>query len=718
MRAFRDIPIKNKLIGISLVSGSAALLLACLGFVAYEFSAYREAALNKLNSVAGVVAANSSAALYFDDPSSATTTLGALRAEQSTVSACIYDADGALFAEFYRDQKQQRCSAERGSVTARTDSALTVSLPIDEDGELIGTLVVRSERVDLYARVARYAVITLLVMLTLGMISLPLASRLQRVISDPLLRLVETAKRVSASKDFSERAVSQSEDEIGTLVSAFNEMLGQIEERDEALARHRVNLEGEVEQRTTQLQTVNQELSREVTQRREAEDRIRYLAYYDGLTGLPNRQLFRDRLQRALNSAKRRSRFVALLFVDLDRFKQVNDTLGHGAGDEMLCEVSERMLRSVRFDDCVVRQGGDESQSEVARLGGDEFTVVITDLSDAQQAATVARRVLEELAEPIPVGGHELYTTASIGIAIYPHDGEDAETLLQHADTAMYHAKGQNRNNFQFYTEAMNASAARRLYIAGRLRHALGHDQLSLHYQPLRNARTGRVTAAEALLRWNDPETGRIGPEEFIPIAEDSGLIVSLGEWVLKTACQQSRAWQAEGYEPIRMAVNISTHQLRQSSWPELVKQTLLDTELSPALLELEVTESAILEHDDATVRSLEALSEQGIGLALDDFGTGYSSLSYLRRFPIERVKIDRSFVSDITDDPEDAALTTAILSMASSLGLHVVAEGVETQEQSDFLRERGCDELQGYLLSPAVPPEEFTRFLTRLKDE
>ena len=718
MRSFRDTPIKRKLIAMSLLSSGAALLLACGGFVAYELTAYREATLNQLTSVAGVIAANSASALSFDDPEAAQHTLSALRSERIVVTACIYAADGKLFAAYYSNARQQLCAAQHEAEASEPRDGLDVSMPISGEGDALGTIVIRSRPIDLYERLARYGGILGLVMLFSGLASLPLASKLQRFISGPILQLVETSKRVSADKDFSARAVSDGRDEVGILVESFNEMLEQIEERDHALARHREDLEAEVGRRTGELREVNATLVREITQRKQAEERIRYLAFYDGLTGLPNRQRFQDRLGRALVSAQSRKQCIALLFLDLDRFKQVNDTLGHTAGDELLRQVAERVHECVRIGDYVGRPDVPEPTGEVSRLGGDEFTVLLTNLTSAEAAAKVAQRVLDELARPIPVGGYEIYTTASIGIAVYPADGDDLETLLRNADTAMYHAKGRNGNNYQFYTDAMNATAARKLHLASRLRHALEGRQLELHFQPIRDASTGAVCAAEALLRWTEPETGPVRPDEFIPIAEDSGLILSIGEWVLRTACAQMSTWQSEGFEAIRVAVNVSTHQLRQPGWPKVVARVLEETGLSPAQLELELTESAILEHEDATIRALAELHEMGVGLALDDFGTGYSSLSSLRRFPIERVKIDRSFVADITADPDDAALTTAILSMAQSLQLRVVAEGVETLEQAEFLRARGCHELQGFLFSRPVPAVEFLRFLVPAKAE
>jgi diguanylate cyclase (GGDEF)-like protein len=718
MRSFRDTPIKQKLIAISLLSSGTALLLACGGFVAYELTAYREATLNQLTSVAGVIAANSSAALSFEDPEAAQQTLSALSAERMVVAACIYGADERLFAAYYYDGRQPLCADPRQPRADEPGDALGVSLPIIAAGDALGTILLRSQPVELYARLARYGGILGLVMLLSGLASLPLASKLQRFISDPILHLVETSRRVSADNDFSVRAMSDGRDELGVLVESFNEMLEQIEDRDHALARHRENLEEEVARRTGELRSVNTKLIREIAQRKQAEERIRYLAYYDGLTGLPNRQLFQERLRDTLVWAKRRSQRVGLLFLDLDRFKQVNDTLGHTAGDELLRSVSDRMTHSVRLSDYVGRPEDAEPKGEVSRLGGDEFTVLLTGLTASEDAAKVAQRILDELAKPIPVDDYELFTTASIGIAVYPDDGEDLDTLLRNADTAMYHAKSQHGNNFQFYTEAMNATAARKLHLASQLRHALEQEQLELHYQPIRDASSGAVCAAEALLRWYEPETGSVSPEEFIPIAEDAGLIHDIGDWVLRSACAQVRRWQADGFDAIRISVNVSTHQLRRPSWPQTVARILADTGLSPGQLELELTESAILAHEDATIQALSQLHDMGVGLALDDFGTGYSSLSSLRRFPIERVKIDRSFVGDITADADDAALTAAILSMAQSLDLRVVAEGVETREQAEFLRARGCHELQGFLFSPPVPADEFRRFLVRSKPD
>lgn len=449
--------------------------------------------------------------------------------------------------------------------------------------------------------------------------------------------------------------------------------------------------------------------------------KIRRLAFRDSLTQLPNRESFRESLDLAVALASRQETLLGLLFVDLDGFKRVNDNLGHSAGDELLRQVAKRFSCAVRLSDRVGHGESDdpgaESDNSVARLGGDEFTVLVNGITRPEDAARVAERLVAALREPIAVGKHEFVIGASIGIATFPIDGDDAEALLQNADAAMYFAKGRGRGCYQFYTQSMNRSSSRRLMIEEHLRGALERGEFSLRYQPLRDASTNEVVAAEALLRWEDPREGFIGPDEFIPIAEESGLIVSLGAWVLREACGQAQRWCDEGFRPIRMSVNLSGRQIRAKGLVESIASILDETKLSPFLLELEITESTIMQDDDLTTHTLQQLDEMGIALALDDFGTGYSSINYLRHFPIRRLKIDRSFVCDLMSDPDAAALTGAIIAMAHSLRVKVVGEGVETEDQARFLRERGCEELQGYLISPPVGSDDFRRFLVREKE-
>lgn len=430
-------------------------------------------------------------------------------------------------------------------------------------------------------------------------------------------------------------------------------------------------------------------------ERRRAEERLTYLAHHDVLTGLPNRALFLDRLGQALHEAHRTGRLVGVAFLDLDRFKHINDSLGHATGDQLLKVVAARLAATVRRGDTV------------ARHSGDEFTLILADVAHADDAARVAQKVLDHLAQPFEAAGRELFVSASLGIALYPGDARDAETLLRNADLAMYRAKEVGRNNYQFYTAEMTARAIDNLSLENALRHALERDELLLHYQPVVETATGRVVSVEALARWRHPQRGLILPDQFIPFAEETGLIAPIGAWTLRTACAQCCAWERSGYPALRMAVNLSARHFQEQDLAGAVLQVLHATGLPPQRLELEITESVLIQDADAAQAVLGTLRDAGIRLTLDDFGTGYSSLSYLKRFPLDTIKIDRSFVCDIPTDPDDATIATAIVAMAHRLGIQVIAEGVETPEQYEFLRAEGCDFMQGYLFSPPEPAEK-----------
>ncbi len=448
-------------------------------------------------------------------------------------------------------------------------------------------------------------------------------------------------------------------------------------------------------------------------------EETRKLALFDSLTGLPNRQRYRERLEKAIDRANRSGELVATSFIDLDGFKRVNDTLGHRAGDQLLMQAAQRILSVVRSGDWVGRASPETSDEDasVSRFGGDEFTILLNGIGVDQDAGRVARRILEVLRKPFILDNHEAFITASIGISIFPTDGTDVDTLLRNADIAMYSAKKSSRNAFRFYSSAMNEEAEHKRDLECRLRRALANDEFSLHFQPIRETSTGLIRAAEVLIRWEDPEIGNVPPDEFIPIAEDTGLMVPIGSWVLRAACEQARVWREAGFQSIRLAVNVSGHQIRVAEFVEEVRTTLIQTGISPQDLELEITESTIMQEDEATDRAFQGLHDLGVSIALDDFGTGYSSLSYLRRFPISRVKIDQSFVARIPDDPDDLAVTAAIIAMAHHLLLSVVGEGVESLAQAQSLTELGCDELQGYLFSRPLSASDFERYLTREKD-
>ncbi len=438
----------------------------------------------------------------------------------------------------------------------------------------------------------------------------------------------------------------------------------------------------------------------DITERKRSEAEIRGLAYFDALTGLPNRTLLCDRLSEALVRAGRVDGQVGVLFLDLDRFKPINDSLGHAIGDLLLKAVGERLKACVRKSDTV------------ARLGGDEFVVVIPGIHEAWDATIVAREIEARLAAPFDVEGHEIYTAPSIGISLYPGDGLDAGTLLRNADMAMYAAKQRGRNTFQYYSDDMNRRAQLRLQLETSLRHALKSQELFLDYQPQIDLERGIITGVEALLRWRRPGHGLVSAAQFIHVTEESGLILAIGEWVLRAACGQGQRWQAQGLPALRMAVNLSPRQFMQPGCVEMVDRILAETSLAPDCLELELTEGMLVEHVEETVKKLRALKEMGVRLVLDDFGTGYSSLSYLKDFPIDRIKIAQTFVRDVCTDSGDAAIVETILAMARSLHLEVIAEGVENQAQFDFLVSHNCKEMQGFYLARPVSGDELARLL------
>ncbi len=444
-------------------------------------------------------------------------------------------------------------------------------------------------------------------------------------------------------------------------------------------------------------------VAQDLTERRRTEQQIRFLSSHDALTSLGNRRLFRERLDLALRQARQGGWKAGILYLDLDHFKRINETFGHSVGDSLLAEVANRLVMSVRGADLVTR----DDDSAISRLGGDEFSILLPRVRDAESLATVARRILRALARPFSLEGHEVVVGGSVGITVFPSDGDDPETLLRNADTAMYAAKEQGRNTYQFYAERMNELSLRRLILEGKLRRALEEGQFELYYQPKVSLASGRIEGCEALVRWHEPELGMVGPGDFIPVAEETGLIVGLGEWVLEEACRQAADWSRRGVCEVPVAVNLSPEQFRRPGLARRVARVVQEAGIPPERLELEITEGVMLHDTEQVIRELDEMRALGMRIALDDFGTGYSSLSYVRRLPVDTLKIDRTFIMDIDEDPEDAALTRAIIALGHVLGLRSVAEGVETEAQRARLASWSCDQMQGFLFSRPLPAAE-----------
>ncbi|MEE9424697.1 MAG: EAL domain-containing protein [Methylococcales bacterium] len=450
----------------------------------------------------------------------------------------------------------------------------------------------------------------------------------------------------------------------------------------------------------------------DISERKLAEEKIRRFAYYDSLTGLLNRLSFLERLESALSFAKSNNRIMAILFLDLDDFKRVNDTLGHDRGDLLLKSVAQRLLEGTEANNTIPGREVDGMQANVARLGGDEFTVLLTEITKIEDVGQNAHRILKLLSEPVSLDGHKVFATPSIGIAIYPYDGQDVSSLLKNADTAMYHAKKSGKGNYQFYAKSMNAHGFMRLSLESDLRKALENNELLLDYQPIVDGRTEKIIGAESLLRWNNLNHGLVPPDEFISIAEGNGMIVEIGKWVLRSACMQNKIWQAAGFEPIQIAVNLSSLQFRHSDLLDTITDVLKESALDPEHLVLELNEAMIMHNSEHTISILQKLKEIGVRVSIDNFGTGYSSLSYLKQFPVDILKIDKSLLIDLPEDHKNAAITTAVIAMAHGLDLEIIAEGVETLQQVAFLRELDCDALQGYLYGKPISANDFTNML------
>jgi len=702
MLEIRDISIRKKLTLLIVAISTVSMVLASIAFITSDRINTQQTVSDNLTTMAEVIGANSSAPLLFSDPLAAEETLGFLKSQPHILAAAIYDSSDRIFASYIKPGLNLELPTDKlhtEDIQFWGDS-VELHTHINYEGDDIGVVYLRSDMEIIHNRLVWFLGIVAIILIASLLVTLLLSAQLQRFITDPLLRLSAIARQISTEKNYSLRVIGEGKDELGNLVTDFNTMLDEIQSRDNELNEHRTKLEERVAQRTRDLETANIQLETARVQAEAVASRMEYHAHHDVLTGLPNRILLNDRITSELTHARRQQTSAALLFLDLDRFKIINDSLGHAVGDQLLRVIARRLNNCVRDEDTV------------ARLGGDEFMVLLPRISGASDAGRIARKIIDCLVDPISCNGHELHITTSIGISIYPHDGSDAETLIKHADISMYRAKELGRNKSVYFTAEMNAGSRKQLAMETNLRAALERNQIMVFYQPKIDISGNTIIGFEALLRWKHPTMGFISPLEFIPVAEDTGLIVPIGEWVLNTAFRQLRQWHDAGYDNLTMAVNLSAAQLSRSGFEDIVEHALRDSGLQAHMTELEITENVAMENIDSVIAILDKLKSMGISIAMDDFGTGYSSLSYLRRLPIDTVKIDKSFVREIPDSTEDANIAQAIIAMAQSLNLSLIVEGVENVRQMNFFRQHGVNIVQGYLFSKPVEAFEILKML------
>ena len=693
LAALSDLPLRKKLMLIMLLTSGVVILVVSAVFTANEMLSSRRAVTEELLSLAGIIETNASAGILFDVKSDVQQTLAGLSANPRVLAAKIFNSEGLLLAEYVASSETDPLanleSAGRTGIdpirsmltsnpgpesrVLGSGKKMTIVRKIMADNRHIGTLIIRPNLRGLTERLTLFLMITMAVLLLSFMVAYTLSNRLQRLVSVPIMNLVQTMKRVSLEKNYALRSKKTSEDEIGTLIESFNEMLSEIESREDTL--------------------------------RVRQEHLQRLAHFDNLTHLPNRVLYCDRLLQSILHAERTRQRIAVMFVDLDHFKDINDSAGHRVGDLLLTEAADRLQSIIRASDTV------------ARMGGDEFTILLPNVKDPENAGNVAGKIVKTLSEPYRVDGNEFYITASVGVTLYPDDGKTVDELLKNADTAMYKAKSDGKNTFQFYSHDMLSTVTTRMILLNSLHQAVKRQEFVLHYQPKMNTVRNRIIGMEALIRWNHPELGMIVPDRFIPLAEETGLIIPIGEWVIRECCLQMLKWKAKGCPPLPISINVSAVQFKRQNFAEAVQQVIEETGADPSLLELEITESAIMQDVGFTIQTLKRFKEMGITICIDDFGTGYSSLSQLKRFPIDTLKIDRSFIVNIAKNTDDQSIVLAIISMAQSLGLKVIAEGVETDSQLSLLCKQGCQEMQGFYFSKPLPSEQVERLMMENRD-
>ncbi|MBJ7275176.1 EAL domain-containing protein [Marinobacter salarius] len=690
-RAFnwiKELPISRKLTLLMMTTAAVALFLGGVAFVANDLFVKRSGMLSQQATLAEIVGLNSIAALDFDDARSARETLTALEADPEVMAAAIYSGQDLLFAQYNSPGfPDTDIPASPGIAGQRfTLDYLETFQPVLVRDQKLGTVFIRTSTNDWYVSLQRNFLTGFAVMAIVGLISLALSHVLQRNFSAPVLELAGFARMVSRTRSYSLRARKYSEDELGTLVDDFNAMLEEIEQRDMKLSEYQQGLEREVQSRTADLQQLT--------------ERLEHQAHHDSLTGLPNRKRYKECCHDTLAERSRDGGQFAVMFLDLERFKLVNDSLGHHVGDRLLNIVARRLRNCVREGDMVARQGGDE------------FTVLLRSVSGYEDATSVAERILAALAPCIELEAHTLNITGSIGISLYPYNGTTVDELLRHADVAMYAAKSKGGNGFLFFSDEMRTEGAELLSLEAELHRAVDEQQFEAYYQPIISAHDGRVRSFEALVRWRHPTSGMVSPGRFIPLAEETGLITEIDEWVFGEACRQVVIWRKKHLHDVSMTVNLSSRQFSRPDLSQRLEAILNETGATSDAIELEITEGTLMHQTEQVQSNLMKLKALGFRLAVDDFGTGYSSLSYLKRFPLDRLKVDQSFVQDLPHDQDNAAITQAVIAMARSLRLMVTVEGIETEEQLAFLQDLGCDAFQGFLYSQPVSADEAERYL------
>ncbi len=664
----------NKLKWANLITSGSVILASTLFLASIQIYFFTFTVVAQTQALATVVSENLSAALVFDDKKTAEDILLALRALPEVQSAAVFDLQGQVFARIGYATGLAPFGIRFQPDYALSLQEVVVTHPVQFRQKQLGTVVVRSSLASVYRKLALYLGMTIPVLLAVMAFAHLILSRLQHFVTAPIVALSKASEQVSRLGDYSVRVEVPASADVGTLALAFNNMLDRIEKRE-------------------------RELETEIAERRRVEARLDRLAHFDPVTLLHNRHYFNDRLEAAVLRSRQTNQRAVLMFIDLDNFKTVNDTLGHVIGDELLRLVARQLSAELRQDDVI------------ARIGGDEFAILLENVHDPATAPAVAARCLATLGKPMLVHGHDIRIGASIGISSCPNDAQDMHTMLKYADTAMYYAKNNGKNAYRLFTPDMQDNAQKRFTLDNNLRRALERNEFLLHYQPQVDLHSGAIIGAEALVRWCHPELGLVSPADFIPLAEESGLIVPIGAWVIRQACHELKQWHDAGHR-VRMSINLSGRQLKEPGMVASILATLDDTGIDAHAIVLELTESMLMDASPAVVERLHLLKRAGIELALDDFGTGYSSMSYLKTLPIGSLKIDQTFVRDLPDDAEDAAITKAIIAMARSLRMNVVAEGIETEEQSQFLRENGCDKAQGYLYSRPVPATQMRQML------